>query len=510
LDLIDIDEDNIIDQTGSMAGVLREPDGVVWIGDTEFFATANEGDLDGGSRSFSVFHKDGEIVFDSGNDLEHLVASVGHYPDERSGNRGNEPENVAYGEFGGGMKRLFVNSERSSLTFVYDMDDPENPEFLQLLPAGSRPEGATTIPSRGLFVSASEVDNREDKIRSVINIYELQGGRGVRVEYPTLESVCRSDETPIPFGALSGLVAGKKKNTLYAVEDSFYKSSRIFTIETKEYPAVLTEELRIRDTDGVFAAVQTDSSFSEIDLKEMINDDGTVNLDPEGIALTEDGKYFLIASEGDGNFGDGDEDRPVKSLNFLFKVQKLDGVIKQVITLPNDVNGLQLRYGFEGVAVQGDYAVVAFQRAWEGEAFPRLGIYNMATNLWKFVFYPVDDPESQYNGWVGLSDISALGSPGDFLVLERDNQGGPDAMIKRIYKIELGDLAAIVVEEVVEKYLIRDLLPDLKKPGGLVYEKVEGMAVMENGVVWIVNDNDGVDDNSGEIQLMELETKYLF
>ena len=35
-------------------------------------------------------------------------------------------------------------------------------------------------------------------------------------------------------------------------------------------------------------------------------------------------------------------------------------------------------------------------------------------------------------------------------------------------------------------------------------EKVEGMAVMDNGDVYVCNDNDGVDDNSGETQLLNV------
>ena len=41
-------------------------------------------------------------------------------------------------------------------------------------------------------------------------------------------------------------------------------------------------------------------------------------------------------------------------------------------------------------------------------------------------------------------------------------------------------------------------------PGGLVPEKIEGAALMANGDVLIINDNDGVDDNSGETQLLNL------
>ena len=52
LENIDTDEEGIIDASSSLADVPREPDGVTWIG-VDYFATANEGDMDGGSRGFS-------------------------------------------------------------------------------------------------------------------------------------------------------------------------------------------------------------------------------------------------------------------------------------------------------------------------------------------------------------------------------------------------------------------------------------------------------------------------
>lgn len=51
---------------------------------------------------------------------------------------------------------LFVNSERSSLVLVFDISDPADPIFKQLLPAGFRPEGIKAIPNRDLLVAASE------------------------------------------------------------------------------------------------------------------------------------------------------------------------------------------------------------------------------------------------------------------------------------------------------------------------------------------------------------------
>jgi hypothetical protein len=57
---------------------------------------------------------------------------------------------------------------------------------------------------------------------------------------------------------------------------------------------------------------------------------------------------------------------------------------------------------------------------------------------------------------------------------------------------------------VVAKTLFRDIYDDLLVPNGSVYEKIEGLAVNSLGEVWINNDNDGVNDNSGEQQLINL------
>jgi hypothetical protein len=99
-----------------------------------------------------------------------------------------------------------------------------------------------------------------------------------------------------------------------------------------------------------------------------------------------------------------------------------------------------------------------------------------------------------------LSEITSIGN-GEFLVIERDNQGGPDAAIKRLYKFDTSGLADGAI---VTKTLVRDVLPDMKATGGLVTEKIEGTALLSNGDLLMVNDNDGVDDSNGETQLINL------
>ena len=507
LDQIDATEDpDIILQTESLSAIPREADGVTWI-DTTYFATADEGDMNGGSRGFTIYNTDGEIVYTSGNDLEHLTARIGHYPEGRSGNKGNEPENAEVATFEG-TPYLFINSERSSVIAVYDVTDPTTPEFVQVLPAAAGPEGVKAIPSRNLLVAASEEDNRGDKLRGGLNIYSYGADAPT---YPTIKSTDRADGTPIPFAALSGLAADlSSDNILWSIEDSAFDSSRIFRIDTSVTPASLDQEIRITDSNDVFADIDTstgpenaeaDNDFDADDLAALINEDKTINIDPEGIAAAASGGFW-VASEGAGTIDDADQPkRAIKSLNFIFKVDA-SGVIEEVITLPQDINNMQLRFGFEGVAEYDGKLYVAFQRAWGSEDNPRIGIYDISAESWSFVFYPLDATESQDGGWVGLSDISSIGD-GTFLVLERDNKGGPDAAIKRIYQV---DLSTIEASSTIEKTLVRDLIAegDLAATNALTYEKVEGLAVTASGTVWINNDNDGVDDNSGENQLINL------
>jgi hypothetical protein len=166
-----------------LSDVPREPDGVVFMGDN-YFATADEGDMDGGSRGFTVWDVCGNTVYGSGNFMDRYTASIGHYPEERSGNKGAEPENAAFGTFMG-TDFLFVNAERANVVFVYDASDPTKPKFKQALPTNIGPEGGLALPSRNLYIVANEVDLR-GQVRAGITIYEYNKQSP---QYPTLQSV---------------------------------------------------------------------------------------------------------------------------------------------------------------------------------------------------------------------------------------------------------------------------------------------------------------------------------
>ena len=135
---------NTIALVNSATGVRREPDSVAWVG--QQIATANEGDLVGGSRGFSIFNIDGSVAFDSGNTLEHLAVRFGHYPERRSNAKGNEPEAIAAAKFGPN-DLLFVGSERGSFVAVYSLDKNGPARVLPVAAGTARPRGAAGHPA---------------------------------------------------------------------------------------------------------------------------------------------------------------------------------------------------------------------------------------------------------------------------------------------------------------------------------------------------------------------------
>ena len=110
----------------------------------------------------------------------------------------------------------------------------------------------------------------------------------------------------------------------------------------------------------------------------------------------------------------------------------------------------------------------------------RIGRYEVASGLWTFFYYPLNVPPSPTLGGavtVGLSELVALDNQ-IFAVIERDNQAGPDARIKKVYKFSIAGLTPETQGGAfpqVTKSLVRDLADDLKRPNGLVIEKAEGL-----------------------------------
>ncbi len=471
---IDRKRDGVISATESANALLREPDGVAWLDDNRFI-TANEGDYQGGSRGFSIFNMNGQVEWDSGNFLDHEAMRLGHYPENRSGSKGNEPESVEVGQFGKD-KLIFVASERSSLVTVWLDNGPgKAPKYIQALPAGSGPEGLLAIAKRNLLVVASENDGAA---RASVMIYQRSASEPA---YPTLMSNDSSAGPPIPWGAISGTTADRKQaGRLWAVTDSFYATTRILQIETQFKPALITNAIT------------------------LTKDGKPIGYDGEGISQRADGGFW-IASEGNP------DSKPTATPNLLIRVNA-QGQVQEEIALPPALAGQATRFGLEGVTTTGEgtneMVWMAVQREWKDDpkGMTKILSYSPASKAWGILHYPLDGATGD-GVWVGLSEITAVGND-QFVVIERDNQFG-DQSLKTLKSFSLAGLkpAAIgdAVIPVIKKNLVRNLVPDLQQPKGYVLDKVESFSIDLRGNAFFITDNDGVDGGaSGETQLIRL------
>jgi DNA-binding beta-propeller fold protein YncE len=469
----------------------REPDSIGWTPGGRL-ATANEGDypnesssLRAGSRDFTVFDADGGVAYEPGAGFEQVLARHGHYPDTRSTNKGSEPEGLEIGTYRS-RTFLFVGGERAAAVAVYRIDEDEtDPVFVQVLPTGLRPEGLLAIPSRDLFVTSNEDDG-------TISIF---AGRRHAASAPGAYPDVYADQAPPDgpaWGSLSGLAAFEDR-PLVAVTDSFFR------------PALVLE-LDLGSRLEVTAAVPVTKA-------------GTPqNYDLEGIAHRPEGGYWAV-SEGGRLYAAAPGCAAVASplRNLLLRLDA-SGAVTDEIRLPAEIEANQARFGFEGVAASADgtQVYVAFQREWNdpGEdctagivpgnaatADPaghvRIGRYTPATGAWAFFHYPLDAlaAGSPASAWVGLSEIVAIDET-TLGVIERDNLLDDAVQVKRLYAFSVAGLApapADGVPPVVAKRLVRDLVVEDAQR----LEKLEGMTILPNRRVLVVNDNDGF----GETQL---------
>lgn len=468
---VDTKKDGAIDLSGSQNGVVREPDAVHWI-DNNRFVTANEGDWKGGSRGFTIFNKDGSVAYESGSSLEHEIVALGHYPEKRN-KKGIEIEGVETGLFGKD-RLIFVGSERASVVAVY-RDTGAAPELVQVLPAGIGPEGLLAIPGRNLFVATSETDlHGEGGVAPHVMIY--QRAERAAPAYPTIRSAKKADDLPIAWGALSGTAAdAAQAGKLYAITDSAYSGApRILTIDATKKPALITYETLVTR-----------------------NGKAAEKLDLEGIATIRNGGFWL-ASEGN----------PDKGLKNLLVKVNTKGEIQEEISVPASLEEGAKNYGFEGVTVtgSGDNEIVwlAVQREWadDPKGQVKLLAYKPSDKSWGAVRYPLDKTEA---GWMGLSEITAVGDR--VIIIERDNQIAEKAKVKKLYAVSMTEMKPAALGgqlPLVKKTELRDLLADLKAAKGYVLDKVESFAIDQAGDAYIITDNDGVDDSSGETLFIKL------
>jgi hypothetical protein len=211
-------------------------------------------------------------------------------------------------------------------------------------------------------------------------------------------------------------------------------------------------------------------------------------LDLEGITLDGEGGYWL-ASEGRS-------DRLTP--HALYHVDA-EGKIVAEVAFPEALMPSEIRFGAEGVAKVGNTLWVAIQREWKDDPAGQVKLlgYNLDDKKWSAVRYPLD--AAAKGAWQGLSEITAHGEYA--YIIERDNQIALKAASKKLYKVPVADLKGAEIGgdlPVVTKELVRDFMPDLAMSHGYIVDKIESFAVDATDTGFVITDNDGVADSSGE------------
>jgi hypothetical protein len=231
-----------------------------------------------------------------------------------------------------------------------------------------------------------------------------------------------------------------------------------------------------------------------------------------------------VASEG--NASDSNPNRLLQ-LDGAGNVLKEIGLPAQILACRKASKSRStLGSGFEGLAVlpatsgSGYKLLVAQQRGWNyttpecedldddaggldahGEPnFTRLWVYDTATGEWSHIAWQLA-PLPADAAWVGLSEITRA-PDGSYVLIERDNRTGNFAELKTLVRVTLA--AAADGQILASEKKSYDFQPQLAATNGWITDKPEGVAITRDGRTFVVTDNDGVEDWSGETWFLDL------
>ena len=250
--------------------------------------TDGDGDIDQiysyGTRSFSIWDDAGELVFDSGDMIERIIANHPDYVDifnahneageaeqkNRSDDKGPEPEGVVATMINGNAY-LFVSLERVGGAMVFNINDPSNPIYIGYQ---NNRDAETNGPDRGaegmIYIDAEVSPNENgllilaNEVSSSLTIYQVN----TCAEVSEFELVTADDATDFCAGesieimsegdgtftyqwwmdetVIDGAteetyvaeMAGEYQLTFFNEEEACNGESEVLTIEVNELPEV--------------------------------------------------------------------------------------------------------------------------------------------------------------------------------------------------------------------------------------------------------------------------------
>ncbi|NET00253.1 MAG: hypothetical protein F6K61_06655 [Sphaerospermopsis sp. SIO1G1] len=541
--------------------------------------TTTLGDTDGdedfdqlyayGARSFSIWSSAGALVFDSGDQIGQITSlltpdlfnandgSASEF-DNRSDNKGAEPESVEIGVIDG-VTYGFIGLERAGGgVLVYDLSNPAAPEFVQY----ARTE--TDIAPEGLkFISAEDSPNGQPLLAvaneesETVSFYDINTSPGLTTyEFENLPSLGTSATGQEFFlGGFSGLyftgVADNGNLTFVTHPDrgpngSNSAAGRPFPLPDFQPEIVKFElnensgEITITDRVELFRADGTTPLTGLPNLQP--GDPGTgytdefgidalgnaipndpFGADLEGIVVAPNGDYWMVDEYRPAIYHFNDDgvliDRfiPIGTADADNQPAGTFGteVLPEVYALRRG------NRGFEAAALEGNKLYAFIQTALDN---PDVDGNQTSRNSRNLRIVELDVVSGQVTGeyLYLLDDITGSGSArtdkigdavslgnGKFAVIERDDRSDISSN-KLIYEIDLWSATNInnpanftlpantTIEQLSEAELAtaginpvsKDLIVNAAAIGYTGVEKIEGLALVDNNTLAILNDND--------------------
>ena len=347
--------------------------------------TDGDGDIDVihsyGTRSFSIWDVDGNLVFDSGDMIEQIIANDPEYvglfnrgndadSDEaknRSDDKGPEPEGVTTAMIDGNAY-LFVSLERVGGVMAFNINNPEEPVFIGY---HNNRDVITNGPDRGaegmIFIDAENSPNDmgllvlANEVSSTLSIYQInscieltefevttEGEETAFCEDETLEIIATEDEGLVYQWSFDGTnIDGADEHNYLAAETGFYqvafindalgcegKTDSIFVTELSNPTPVITVSENVLST-GVY------ESYEWYFEGEIIEGATEMEYTP-----TEDGEYTVVVINENGCTGETTFDVNFTSLNseegfeFTLYPNPADGQVALTIVGNNNENVL--------------------------------------------------------------------------------------------------------------------------------------------------------------------------
>ncbi len=233
--------------------------------------TDGDGDIDKivtyGGRSFSVLDGQGNLVFDSGDQIERITAQLtpelfnandglASAADTRSDNKGPEPEAVTTGIIDG-KPYAFVGLERAGGgVLMYDLSNPRSPQFVQYMRSDTdiAPEGLT-------FIAAADSPNGQpllavaNEVSKTVGIYQPKTTDGLTPIY-AIQGARHSSEFVNQAVVTTGIVTAVDTNGFYLQDttgdNNIATSDALFVFTGSAPSAVVGDKLQVAGTVSEF------------------------------------------------------------------------------------------------------------------------------------------------------------------------------------------------------------------------------------------------------------------